>query len=675
MDFFERQDDARKKSKILIVYFVLAVIGIIAAIYLLLAFGLSMTGDIQRSGYNEFEISAPASKSLWNPELLFGTSIGVLAVVLLGSGFKTMSLGAGGSVIARELGGRKLDSNTTDADERKLMNVVEEMAIASGVPVPEVYLMENEHGINAFAAGLSPSDAVVGVTRGCMKLLNRDELQGVIAHEFSHILNGDMKLNLRLIGLLFGILMLSLLGRIIMRTAYYSGSGRSNSGKNNGLPLLLFGLALMIIGYIGVLFGHLIKSAISRQREFLADASAVQFTRNPDGIGGALKKIGGLSYGSKIVDPHAEEASHMFFANGMAKSFSQAFATHPPLRQRIKAIEPHWDGKFPKVSLPEISSSMDGRHSRGRGAVAGLSGLAPSAGGTSTGNPSARDQADIEDFFSSMAVAKSIDSIGQISEDQIRAAQSIHREFPENWLHAVHNESGAQALIFAMLLAQDDALRGEELKMLGSSTDRVTYDTTVQLHQEFGDLHSSRKIALIDLAVPTLRKLSPGEYDRFVQIMRHLIASDQKVDLFEFMLQKIIQRHLDIHFKRHPRIRIRYNSISQLADDAEILLSTLAFLGTKKEEKARKAFDAGASEIESAIGGKLDVRSGDECGLQRIDEALNRFELAAPLVKKRLLLACGKTVMADEKIVSDEAELLRTIADTIGCPIPPFVKE
>ncbi|MEM0896651.1 MAG: M48 family metalloprotease [Verrucomicrobiota bacterium] len=429
----------------------------------------------------------------------------------------------------------------------------------------------------------------------------------------------------------------------------------------------------MIVGYIGVFFGHLIKSAISRQREFLADASAVQFTRNPDGIGGALKKIGGLSYGSKIVDPHAEDASHMFFANGMAKSFSQAFATHPPLPQRIKAIEPNWDGNYPKVSLPEISSSMDARASRGRGAVAGLSGLAP--GASTTSGPNAQAQAEIDDFFSSTAVAKSIDSIGQINEGQVRAAQSIHREFPDHWLDAVHNESGAQALIFAMLLAQDDTLRGEELKMLGSATDHATYDITVMLHQEFGDLHSSRKIALIDLAVPTLRKLSPGEYDRFVQIMRHLIASDQKVDLFEFMLQKIIQRHLDIHFNRRPRNRIRYNSISQLADDAEILLSTLAFLGAKDEEKARAAFDLGASEIEGTIGGKLHVRSGDECGLQQIDEALNRFELAAPLVKKRLLLACGKTVMADEKIVSDEAELLRTIADTIGCPIPPFVKE
>ena len=670
MDFFERQDDARKKTRILVFYFVVAITGIIAAIYLVLSFGLSAASasQSQNNGYGYREESAPRM-GLWNPELLGGTSVAVLVVVLLGSGFKSMSLNAGGSVIARELGGRKLDSNSNDADEQKLLNVVEEMAIASGVPVPEVYLMESENGVNAFAAGLSPSDAVIGVTRGCMKLLSRDELQGVIAHEFSHILNGDMKLNLRLIGLLFGILMLAILGRVVMRTALYSGGGRGNN-KNNGIPIVLFGLALIVIGYIGVLFGHLIKSAVSRQREFLADASAVQFTRNPDGIAGALKKIGGVSYGSRIQDAHAEEASHMFFANGLKSSFAQAFATHPPLAQRIKAIDPQWDGKFPKVSLPEISSSLsEGASNASAAAVAGASGLASSFPPASPPRP----QAEIDDFFHATAVASSIESIGQLNEKQIKHAQDIHRQFPEEWLSAAHNESGAQALIFAMLLAQDDSLRGAELKMLGDATDRFTYDTTVALHQQFGDLHSSRKIALIDISIPTLRKLSPGEYDRFVQIMRRLIASDQRVDLFEFMLQKIVKGHLDVHFHRIPPSRVRYKSISQLTSETEVLLSTLAFLGSKEESKAVSAFQKGAKDIEDSIGGRLTVKEGNECGLQQIDEALDKFEKAAPLVKKRLIHACGKTVMADNKIVSDEAELLRAIADAIGCPIPPFV--
>jgi len=695
MDFFERQDDARKKTKILVFYFILALVGIVLSIYALVVFGLSLTGNAAgRGGYDTGYARAPVAVAFWQPEVFLATAGGVLAVVLLGSGFKSLSLSAGGSVVAKELGGRRIDQNTTDADERKLMNVVEEMAIAAGVPVPEVYLMENESGINAFAAGRTPSDAVIGVTRGCVKLLSRDELQGVIAHEFSHILNGDMRLNLRLIGLLFGILMLSILGRIILRSALFSGGSRSNDGKgNSGFPIMLLGLGLLIIGYIGVLFGHLIKSAVSRQREFLADASAVQFTRNPDGIGGALKKIGGLSQGSRIEDPHAEEASHMFFSNGLKASFSEAFATHPPLSQRIKAIDPSWDGKFPEVALPSMSSSMGSRDNRSgqrrRGdefgfegsGEAGLSGLIARAIAEepapkrAASRPAAASGDAAGDFMKSVTAGGAVASIGRLDDAQIAMARKIHREFPDDWLRAVRNESGAQALVFALLLAQDDALRSGELEYLAKGVDPLTYETTLYFHGEIHDLHSSRKLALVDLGIPALRRLSPREYERFTDLMKHLISSDRKVNLFEFSLQKIIRRHLDLYFHRTQPPRVRYQTIAPLAEDATVLLSTLAFLGAREEADALAAFRAGAATLEPEIGGKLEVKPGDACGLPRIDAALDRFDAAAPMVKKLLLHACGTTVMADGTVVSDEAELLRAIADTIGCPIPPFIQE
>jgi Zn-dependent protease with chaperone function len=689
MDFFERQDDARKKTKLLVFYFILAVVGVVVSIYALVVFGLSFTGKPQGSGgYRSGR--PPAKIAVWQPDVFLSTAGGVLIVVLLGSGFKSLSLSAGGSAVAKELGGRRIDQNTTDADERKLMNVVEEMAIAAGVPVPEVYLMENESGINAFAAGRTPSDAVIGVTRGCVKLLSRDELQGVIAHEFSHILNGDMRLNLRLIGLLFGILMLSILGRIILRSSMYSGGSRSSDGKGNGaFPIMLFGLGLTIIGSIGVLFGHLIKSAVSRQREFLADASAVQFTRNPDGIGGALKKIGGLAYGSRIEDPHAEEASHMFFANGLKASFSEAFATHPPLAQRIKAIDPSWDGKFERVNLPSMSSSMGSRDNRSgqrpRGdtfgfenaGTAGLSGLIARAIAAEERTEPApkRPPATAGAPMKPPTAGATIASIGRLDDAQIAMARQIHADFPDDWLRAVRNESGAQALVFALLLAQDDDLRSGELEFLARGTDSLTYQTTLFFHGQLGDLHSSRKLALVDLGIPALRRLSPQEYQRFIDLMQHLISSDRKVNLFEFTLQKIVKRHLDLYFRRTQPPRIRYQAFAPLADDAAVLLSTLAFLGAKEEADALAAFRAGAATLESEIGGRLEVKPGNECGLPRIDEALDRFDAAAPMVKKKLLHACGTTVMADGKVVSDEAELLRAIADTIGCPIPPFIQE
>ena len=324
MDFFQSQEAARRKTSTLIVYFVLAVLAMIASVYLAGVAIVFATGDM------------PLEKC-WNPRFFCVVSLFTLGVVLCGSLYKIATLRGGGESVARMLGGRLLEPARATPPELRLLNVVEEMAIASGTPVPPVYLME-EPGINAFAAGFTPADAVVGVTRGAVERLSRDQLQGVIAHEFSHILNGDMRLNIRLMGFIFGILCLSLFGRILMRTR----------GKKNPLPL--FGIALFIVGSLGVFFGKLIKSAVSRQREFLADASAVQFTRNPDGIAGALKKIGGLALGSRLQSPEAESASHMFFANGLGRGFVALMATHPPLTERIRRIDPSFTGEFPKVS-------------------------------------------------------------------------------------------------------------------------------------------------------------------------------------------------------------------------------------------------------------------------------------------------------------------------------------
>src|ERR1039458_7714733 len=339
MDFFERQDQARRNTKLLVVYFILGVAMLIVAVY---AATLVIFTGVASSHHHRYD--EQVQMVLWNPQLFLGAAIGTLAVIALGRGFKTLELAQGGSTVATMLGGRLVDPSTSDPDERKLRNVVEEMAIAAGVPVPQVYLLPQEKGINAFAAGHTTSDAVVAVTAGAVKLLTRDELQGVIGHEFSHILNGDMRLNLRLMGTIFGILCLAIIGRVLLQTA--RGGGRSR-GQN---PLPLLGLLLLVIGYIGVFFGRLTQAAVSRQREFLADASSVQFTRNPGGITGALKKIGGLGEtGSRLGHAHAEELSHMFFGNGVSEPFIGLLETHPPLAERIRVFDPNFDGKFPYV--------------------------------------------------------------------------------------------------------------------------------------------------------------------------------------------------------------------------------------------------------------------------------------------------------------------------------------
>jgi Zn-dependent protease with chaperone function len=349
-DFFERQSAARRSTKWLVVLFSFAVVAIVGIVFLA---SLAAVG-----GFKQYASQATTSSSVESPlsdvdytNLQWEVPLGACAVTLLliggGSLFKIAQLNGGGTTVAESVGGMRIAPNTTDPLERRLLNIVEEMALASGVPVPPVFMLPEEQGINAFAAGYSPSDAVVAVTRGTAEQLSRDELQGVVAHEFSHILNGDMRLNIRLIGLLHGILLLSLVGRILFRMTAYSGRRRSKNDSAGAI--LVVGLVLIIIGSIGALMGNLIKAAVSRQREFLADASAVQFTRNPGGIAGALKRIGAAIKGSLLKHPNAAEMSHLYFGQGVWEGFSGLMATHPPLKKRILRLEPNWDGKYPET--------------------------------------------------------------------------------------------------------------------------------------------------------------------------------------------------------------------------------------------------------------------------------------------------------------------------------------
>jgi Zn-dependent protease with chaperone function len=648
MDFFEHQEQARRKTGVLIFYFILAVLGIIAATYALAAGILMFVNDGAEAGGNP----------LWRPEVLMYTSLGTAGIVFLASAFKTAQLSGGGAVVARELGGRELDLNTTDYHERRLLNVVEEMAIASGVPVPTVFVMDSEDSINAFAAGKTTSDAVIGVTRGCMTVLTRDELQGVIAHEFSHILNGDMRLNIRLMGLLFGILFLALMGELILR---FGVRGGMNSGRKEGagmaLVMLIAGLGLLAIGYLGNFFGNLIKASVSRQREFLADASAVQFTRNPDGLAGALMKIGGLKSGSTVSSPMARDASHLFFGSAFSSSL---FATHPPLPTRIKRLLPHWDGKFSASRLPAITGKTDRNTSR-------ISATPQGAGAVSM----------LTDESKAVALSQpeAVESMRTLHPEQVDLGQKVHSGLPAHWVESCHSYDGAQAMVLALLLAQDEDLRNSELKQLRKSVGQEVYDAVCELFCELGALHSTIKLSLVDLAIPTLRHLSRAEYATFRAVTDRLIASDRQVDLFEFALLKVVHRHLDAYFEKAPPPRIKYRKFSPLIPETEILLSTLAALShPRRPDEIRSAFEDAAGEIRKSAGVSISFQPAEKCGLKEIEKALRKFDRASPLLKRQLLVAASRSVLADGAVSSSEAELIRAIADAIGCPIPPFVK-
>ncbi|MDH5625744.1 MAG: M48 family metallopeptidase [Nitrospira sp.] len=647
MDFFEHQDKARTNTKLLVVYFALAVVCIIASVYvasLLIFYGANSQ---QQPGV------PPPPLVLWDPELFLYVVLGTLSVVVIGSLYKTAALSKGGSAVAEMLGGRLVGPNTSHPDERKLQNVIEEMAIASGVPVPKIYVLDNEEGINAFAAGYSPNDAVIGVTRDCMTWLNREELQGVIGHEFSHILNGDMRLNLRLIGVLFGILCLAVIGRVLL----YS---RNRSRDRN--PLMLLGLALIVIGAIGVFFGRLIQAALSRQREFLADASSVQFTRNPAGLSGALQKIGGAS--SKIESAHAGEASHMFFGNGLGKPLLGLLATHPPLGERIRAIDPAWDGKFkpgrgtaaeaesPREPADSPSSRFPFSPIPGMpGARAGTAGIAANV----------------------VQVGAVLPDLGQPTPLHLHYAEELRNSFSEKVRSAAHEPLAATALVYAMLLSPDGALRAKELTELAERAAPGIGETTAALWPEVAPIAARARLPLVNLALPALGHLRPDEFKQFSRALLGLIESDGQIDIFEFVLQKIVRRHLASQLGETRPTSIQYHTLKPLVRDCSVVLSALAHVSSREAGEVEKAFRKGVPHLRAhADGLKLLPRA--ESGLEQLDTALDRLALAVPQIKKHVLEACVQVVGADGVIQERQAELLRAIAETLDCPIPPFVR-
>ncbi|MEO7797376.1 MAG: M48 family metallopeptidase [Opitutaceae bacterium] len=647
MDFFEHQDKARKNTKVLVVYFVIAVACIIASVYLaslLIFYGVDAK---QEPG------SPLPELALWDPKLFLRVVLGTLGVVIIGSLYKTAALAKGGSAVAESLGGRLVNPDTTHPDERKLRNVIEEMALAAGVPVPKIYVLDDEKGINAFAAGHAPGDAAIGVTRGCMTLLNRDELQGVIGHEFSHILNGDMRLNLRLMGVIFGILCLAVIGRILI----YS-RGRGSRDRN---PLMLLGLALIVIGAIGVFFGRLIQAALSRQREFLADASSVQFTRNPAGLSGALQKIGGV--GSKLESAHAGEASHMFFGDGLGKPLFGMMATHPPLAERIRAIDPGWDGKFKTANVAAVAAESAREKPK------------PASSGSPfppiPGIPGAR-AGDAGFATTAVQMGAVLPNLGKPTPLHLRYAETLRNSFSERVQSAAREPLDATALIYAMLLSPDKTLRTKQLAELSQRSAQSVSENIAALWPEVSFLAARARLPLVNLALPALRQLRPDEFEQFSQALQWLIESDGQIDIFEFVLQKIIRRHLASQSGEIGPTSIQYHTLKPLVPDCSVVLSALANAGSSNSGEIQKAFQAGASHLRAKLDG-LQLLPREKSGLEQLNTALDRLALAAPQIKKNLLEACVQVVGANGVIQEREAELLRAIADTLDCPIPPFV--
>jgi Zn-dependent protease with chaperone function len=624
MDFFQAQENARRTSRWLVWWFMLCVLGVVSVIYLL---------AVVFMGYLvEDYPSAGSSYDFYDPGLFLCVTVVIGGLILAGSLYKLAKLSAGGAVVARDLGGREIDRLTTDFHERRLMNVVEEMAIAAGTPMPGVWVMDDEKGINAFAAGTDPANAVVGVTRGAIERLTRDELQGVIAHEFSHILNGDMRLNMRLTGWVFGLLMVVILGRMILQLVRFSGRGRSRDSGKAALLALVIGGSIWLVGTIGAFFARWLQAAVSRQREYLADASAVQFTRNPSGIANALRKLGGGWQGGAIQAASASEARHLFFARSDLMQFGMA--THPPLERRIKAVFPQWDGTM--LESKPASIAPEARHAT----PAGFPGMPPPL--PQVAGPLG-DHGILGPMLGAM-MAQELSADGQVG---------------------IQSKEDAKAMVHGILLAEDKDLRLQGIDLI---TSRANHDLALRAAGWHDRLHaetSAVKLTWIDQSLPMLKKMDRTEAEVFIATNRALIEADGEVNLFEFMLEQVIDRNVAIGTGLRRVSPMRNRTLESVEREIAVLIGIFTMIG------GGDGFDEAARhEYREHTGRDLPKLSAEECSLTAAAEALLELDAATPLVKSRLLRMCGLVVKADGVIEDQEVELLRAVADAIGAPMP-----
>lgn len=638
MDFFKSQDQAKRNTSRLIILFGLAVISLILITNFLIMVIFGFVGT-------EMTSMAAVNAPRMNWEMFLYVGLGVSAVILFGSLYKIATLSGGGARVAEMMDGKLLLSGTGDIREQRLLNVVEEMAIASGTPVPPVYVME-EAGINAFAAGYSPSDAVIGVTRGAINTLGREQLQGVIAHEFSHILHGDMRINIRLIGVLHGILILGIIGYHLMRSGSYSRRSKDSGG------IVILGLGLLVVGYTGTFFGNLIKAAVSRQREYLADASAAQYTRNPNGIAGALMQIATHHERSFLNHPGGNEISHALFEEAQAHSLlGGLYATHPPLEDRIAAILPNWDGKYDVAAvIPEGEQLADAAGSESR---------------------SDRDRQRAAATLTAGAILgeQLVQAAGNPGLDHLSVAEKIIARIPPAWIAASRDPSGARAVVYLLVLQESDPVRRRQLNLLEHSADSGVFAEVSRLLASGQSVSAEQRLPLVEICLASLRQLSAAQYRLFRQNFDEMIRIDNKINLLEWSLHKLVLHHLDAVFSKRQPARLGRRDLARCRQSVSVLLSVIAQSTTRDAEQAQQWFQAGAASLDTA----LDFIPVAGLNVERLGAAIDELAEVRPLQKPALLKACAAAIRADGEVQPIEVELLRAVSASIDCPMPPLL--
>jgi Zn-dependent protease with chaperone function len=625
VNFFEHQDRAKRQTRWLVFAFVLAALGVIAVIDSLVYVFFSGT---------EGRTLAEALP------VLALSSLGTAGLISVSSLYRTISLRGGGAKVALEMGGVPVGADERDPLRRRLRNVVEEISLASGVPVPDIYVLEQESGINAFAAGFTPATAAVAVTRGTLEKLNREELQGVIAHEFSHILNGDMRLNIRMIGVLFGIMVIALIGRQIYYSGLHSRRFRS-SDRDNGMGNLAIGLGVMAAGYMGLFLTRLIKASISRKREYLADASAVQFTRNPEGIGGALKRIAiddvGVAMGAEV-----EEYSHMMFG---AESFTQMFATHPPILDRIRRVEPG----FHEEELEQLRANT----------------LKRQASIDKASEQEMHREKQSKASGTGFDFGNIVDQIANPSQNHIFLATVIAASISEDLHSAARSTEWAREVVYLLLLDDDETIREHQKLMIAKNMGGQSLQHVEHLEAMAKGLLKEHRLPLAEIAFPALKRRPPEDIEILKKTINDLIQADGVVDVFEYALAKMLQQFLnETLYPARSSIHGEKN-IEDVQAEISILMVTIAKLGHQDSASRTEAANVGAAELGIDM-----LVSTDDNWRKHLDTAIPTLDRLNPKAKERLVKALLKTIAHDNVVTHEESEVLRVICSCIHVPLP-----
>lgn len=612
IDFFAGQAEARRRTALLVAGFAVALALVVALVYLALLLPVGMRLGVA---------------SWWNGRLLAWVAGGVGAVTAVGATYHAAVLGSdGGDAVARRLGAVPLGRLATDPGQRRFLDVLEEMSIAAGLPVPRAYVLPLEAGVNAFAAGASPSRAVVVVTQGALDALTRDELQGVVAHELSHVLNLDVRLNGRLLAMVGGLTALSEAGGMLLRAA-----GR---GRRTPAPLALLGfvgLSVAVAGAVGRLCGELLRFAVAREREYLADAAAAQFTRNPSGLASALRKA--AERGSLLATPAAAQVSHFLFANGVDGVLETWFATHPPIEERVRRLE---------------ASAGDARLLAG--ATGGEQGRARKGPGT--------------DSAALMAAACAP------GPAHVAAAGALLAALPPALLAAAREPYGARALGCGLLLGGPGPLRDRQLARLAERDAGAAGELRAMvplLDRQGGDA----RVALLDLLLPALDGLSPAQAQALRDDLAAVAAEARQGAVLPWACHRTMTRRLERRLAGNALGKVRYRSVEDVQVECHLVLSLLAWVGAREERPAQAALDAATRDLRGQASWRILPR--DRLAGEGPARALEHLDEASPRVKSKLLAACAVAVAVDGRVTSEEAALVRAVAASLGCPLPQLV--